>query len=55
MQRTFNLGIGFVLAVAAEDVEAAAAALAAAGEVPVAIGTMVEPGTRPGSSQVLIS
>ena len=55
MQRTFNLGIGFVLAVAADDVEAAMAALQAAGEAPVAIGAMVEPGTRPGSSQVLIS
>lgn len=54
MQRTFNLGVGFVLAVAAEDVDTALAALEAAGEAPVRIGEMVAPGTTPGAGEILI-
>jgi len=38
MRRTFNLGIGYVLVVAPEGVDAVAAALRDAGEAPVVIG-----------------
>jgi len=55
MQRTFNLGVGFVLAVSATDVDRALDALREAGETPVVIGTMVTSTTSPGNGQVLIS
>ena len=42
MRRTFNLGIGLVIAVAPEAAETITADLEAAGEAPVAIGTVVE-------------
>ena len=48
MLRTFNCGIGMMLAVAADDVPAAIAALQAAGETALEIGEIV-----PGSGQVI--
>ena len=54
MQRTFNLGIGFVVAVAAEDVEAALAILNESGETATLIGSMVAPGTDADAGQILI-
>ena len=45
MARTFNCGIGMVLAVAAEDAEPVTQELEAAGETVMAIGR-IEPGTR---------
>ena len=45
MARTFNCGIGMVLAVAAEDAEGVQAELAAAGETAFVIGA-IEPGAR---------
>jgi phosphoribosylformylglycinamidine cyclo-ligase len=38
MRRVFNLGIGYVLIVAPENLEALVAALELAGEAPVLIG-----------------
>ena len=43
MLRTFNCGLGLVLVVAHDKVPEVAAALAAAGEAPIAIGE-IEPG-----------
>ncbi|MEM8767439.1 MAG: phosphoribosylformylglycinamidine cyclo-ligase [Pseudomonadota bacterium] len=54
MQRTFNLGIGFVIAVAAEDADAALAQLADAGETPVRIGEMVAAGAAAGEGQIIV-
>ena len=45
MARTFNCGVGMVLAVDRGDVDALIAALAAAGETVLRIGT-IEPGDR---------
>ncbi len=39
MYNTFNMGIGMVLAVAKEDVDAAMAAIRAAGETPYVLGS----------------
>ncbi|HEY5647685.1 MAG TPA: phosphoribosylformylglycinamidine cyclo-ligase [Pseudomonadales bacterium] len=55
MQRTFNLGVGFVLAVAAEDAGRAVDRLNGAGEAATVIGRMVAPDTAAGQGQVLIS
>ena len=41
MLRTFNCGIGMVVVVAADAASSIVAALAAAGEAPVAIGRIV--------------
>ena len=38
MHRTFNMGIGLIFAVAAEDADAAMAQLSEAGETPVILG-----------------
>ena len=38
MHRTFNMGIGLIFAVAAEDSDAAMAQLSEAGEAPVILG-----------------
>ncbi len=54
MQRTFNLGIGFVVAVAEADVDAALTNLTDSGEAPVVIGRMVAPGTEAGTGQILV-
>jgi phosphoribosylformylglycinamidine cyclo-ligase len=42
MRRTFNVGVGFVVLVPASEVEAATAALVAAGEKPFVLGPVVE-------------
>lgn len=55
MLRTFNLGIGFVVAVADADAEAALALLADAGESPVIIGRMVAADTEVGEGQLLVA
>ncbi|MGE0624709.1 MAG: phosphoribosylformylglycinamidine cyclo-ligase [Pseudomonadales bacterium] len=54
MQRTFNLGIGFVIAVAADDAARAVELLNDAGESATVIGRMVDAGTAAGPGQVLI-
>jgi phosphoribosylformylglycinamidine cyclo-ligase len=54
MQRTFNLGIGFVLAVATENTTAALAQLNAAGETATLIGRMVPADSVAAAGQVLI-
>jgi len=38
MHRTFNMGIGLIFAVAADDADAAVAQLSEAGETPVILG-----------------
>ena len=38
MHRTFNMGIGLIFAVAAEDADAAIAQLSETGETPVRLG-----------------
>jgi phosphoribosylformylglycinamidine cyclo-ligase len=54
MQRTFNLGLGFVVAVAEADAEAAVTSLATSGETAMVIGRMVAPGQDVGAGQILI-
>ena len=54
MQRTFNLGLGFVVAVAAADAEAALTSLAANGETATVVGRMVAPGADVEEGQILI-
>ncbi|MEZ5557167.1 MAG: phosphoribosylformylglycinamidine cyclo-ligase [Pseudomonadales bacterium] len=54
MLRTFNCGIGFVLAIAADDCQQALEILREAGEQPTVIGRVVAAGTAPGPGQVLI-
>ena len=54
MQRTFNLGLGFVVAVGEADAEAAVASLNANGETAMVIGRMVAPGTDVSAGQILI-
>jgi len=54
MQRTFNLGIGFVIAVAPADTPRAIELLTEAGETATVIGRMVDAGTAAGPGQVLI-
>lgn len=54
MQRTFNLGIGFVVAVAADDADAALEHLNGSGETATLIGRMVAPGAEPGPGQILV-
>ena len=55
MQRTFNLGIGFVMAVAAEDVARTLAVLEDHGETATIIGSLMTPDSTPEPGQVLIS
>jgi len=55
MLRTFNVGLGFVVAVAEGDAEAALASLEQSGETAVRIGTMVGAGTEAGPGQILIA
>jgi phosphoribosylformylglycinamidine cyclo-ligase len=55
MLRTFNLGIGFVVAVAAEDARVAVERLNAAGETATIIGTMVTGDSAAGPGQILIA
>ena len=45
MYNTFNMGLGMVIAVAPEDVEAAVKAISEAGETPYVVGT-VEAGEK---------
>jgi phosphoribosylformylglycinamidine cyclo-ligase len=54
MQRTFNLGIGFVVAVAAGDASTTLETLQNAGENVYRIGTLVDAGTTPGPGQILV-
>ena len=54
MQRTFNLGLGFVIAVAGNDTEAALELLRKAGESATVVGTIVEPATTTRPGQILI-
>ncbi len=54
MQRTFNLGVGFVVAVAEADVDAALESLAASGESAVRIGVMADAAAEAGAGQILI-
>lgn len=54
MLRTFNCGIGFVLAVPRDAAQAVAAALRAAGEEPVVIGSIVDAQTAPAPTQRLM-
>ena len=54
MLRTFNLGIGFVVAVAAADAQAALESLTASGETAVRIGVMASADTEADASQILI-
>lgn len=46
MNRTFNNGIGMVLVIAADQADACAASLRAAGEQVYAIGVIAERGTE---------
>lgn len=55
MLRTFNCGIGFVLAVPQEDVEQATKALQAGGETVIHIGQIVAAGTTPQNGELLIA
>jgi phosphoribosylformylglycinamidine cyclo-ligase len=54
MLRTFNCGIGFVLAVPATAAEAALANLRASGEAPVLIGRLVPAGSEAGAGQLIV-
>jgi phosphoribosylformylglycinamidine cyclo-ligase len=54
MLRTFNCGIGFVIAVPADAAEAAMRTLQSLGEAPVRIGRIVPEDTRPGPGERLI-
>jgi phosphoribosylformylglycinamidine cyclo-ligase len=54
MLRTFNCGIGFILAVPATAADAALANLRAAGEAPTVIGKLVPAGTIAGPGQRLV-
>ncbi len=54
MLRTFNLGIGFVLAVAAEDADEAIALLTDSGERAVVIGRMAAPDAKVETGQILV-
>jgi phosphoribosylformylglycinamidine cyclo-ligase len=54
MLRTFNCGIGFVLAIPAEAADAATATLTTQGERPVRIGRIVAADAEPGPGQRLI-
>ena len=54
MRRTFNLGIGFVLAVAPADAERALAILEEAEETATVIGRMVPAGSPAGAGELLI-
>ncbi|MFV2089144.1 MAG: phosphoribosylformylglycinamidine cyclo-ligase [Pseudomonadales bacterium] len=55
MQRTFNLGLGFVVAVAAADAANALEVLGGNGESASVIGTMVSADAPAGPAQILIS
>jgi phosphoribosylformylglycinamidine cyclo-ligase len=55
MQRTFNLGVGFVMAVAPEHAEEALTRLRGAGETATEIGVLVSSDTRPGIGQILVA
>jgi phosphoribosylformylglycinamidine cyclo-ligase len=55
MQRTFNLGIGFVIAVASDDAPRAVELLTDAGEKATVIGRMVAADTTAAPGQVLIA
>jgi phosphoribosylformylglycinamidine cyclo-ligase len=55
MLRTFNCGIGFILAVPAGAADAALASLRASGEAPVVIGRLVPAGTEAGPGQLVVA
>ena len=54
MQRTFNLGVGFVLAVNADDAARVLTVLRECGETATIIGEMTAPGMSPVPGQLLI-
>jgi phosphoribosylformylglycinamidine cyclo-ligase len=54
MLRTFNCGIGFIIAVPADAAEAVQETLRGLGEAPVVIGRIVSPDTKPGAGERLI-
>lgn len=54
MLRTFNCGLGFIIALAPEQEDAARTLLEAAGERPVRIGVLVEAGSQAAAGQLLI-
>tara|TARA_Y100001933_G_scaffold180835_2_gene179341 strand:+ start:665 stop:1699 length:1035 start_codon:yes stop_codon:yes gene_type:complete len=54
MLRTFNCGIGFVLAVPADQADAIEATLKELDEAPVRIGRIVEAGTKAGPSERVV-
>jgi phosphoribosylformylglycinamidine cyclo-ligase len=55
MLRTFNCGIGFILAVPADTADAAQQTLQDLGEASVRIGRIVPAGTKPGPTERLIA
>jgi|TARA_B100000315_G_scaffold236949_1_gene253271 phosphoribosylformylglycinamidine cyclo-ligase len=55
MLRTFNCGIGFVIAVAGADLQAAVDTLTRLGETPLVIGRIVTPEAEAESGQLLVS
>jgi phosphoribosylformylglycinamidine cyclo-ligase len=55
MLRTFNCGIGFVIAVPSESADAAFATLQGLGEAPLRIGRIVSAGTPAGPTERLIA
>ncbi len=55
MYRTFNCGIGYVVAVAPEAAEAARASLEASGEQVSVIGELVAAGTEAGDSELVVA
>jgi phosphoribosylformylglycinamidine cyclo-ligase len=55
MLTTFNCGIGFLIIVAADDVETAMTALKNQGEQPVEIGAIVSNDINPSAGQILVS
>jgi len=54
MLRTFNCGLGFVIGVAPEQVDAALGGLRASGETASVIGTLVAVDSRAGTGQLLV-
>lgn len=55
MLRTFNLGVGFVVCVAAADADGVVGTLTQAGEQAQVIGRMVSNGSTPASGQLVVS
>ena len=54
MLRTFNCGVGYVLAVAPADEQSVVGALSSAGETALAVGDVVAAGTAPARGRVVV-